>query len=396
MDAIQLRCFELLNEIDKICEENGLMYCLSPQTAARAVMYGNLEATSNELDVCMPVDDAVKFIDIIEKSNNKSRFVECMKNSKKYSAFCADYVNEDTTYIEVKQGDSYSHFGIGVTIHFIKTGKADKLTSMLETGWENNGYRLFRKLDKNNILAFGLVRAMMIMGRKALSKMIFNKLVAAYGGPIKGKKTFIKELKKDNRYFKKGTFDKLTKIKLGSGEYPVPEDTETYITDFFGPGWRELVINSPGKRNAIQMADVPYREYLAYLDRCGRSLKAVFHEQRMAMLSGVFAFRHFNAWKKAWDVARRSGDRLAFYEEFQLKKERIDNLYANKEYEELDEIFAEHEKQVRYYANNNLGLCVSEEIMEIQCELLKNRGEKALAERLRKLAPEEHKKPLTH
>lgn len=394
MDAIQSRCFELLDEIDAICEENGLMYCLSPRTAARAVMYGTLEAGNNVMEVCMPVDDALKFIEIVEGSSDGSRHIEYMGNSKRFPAFCIDYVNENTTFIEVKQGTNYSHHGIAVVIQMIRNDKESQLGQLLETGWESNGYRLFSRLNPFYFISFGIVRLMMLIGRKALAKMIFKKLASIYGGSISGKKTFVKEFKKNKRTFKKGTFDNLKRMKLDEGEYPVPEDTETFLIDFYGPGWREIIINAPGAKNAIQMADVSYKEYMAYLEECGRPLKNIFHEQRMAFLHGAFAFKHFNAWKKAWDVASRSGDRLTFYEEFQLKKERIDNLYANKEYEELDDIFAEHEKRVRYYANNDLGLCVSEEILDIQCQLLRNRGEKGLAKRIKELAPEEHKVPL--
>ena len=66
----------------------------------------------------------------------------------------------------------------------------------------------------------------------------------------------------------------------------------------------------------------------------------------------------------------------------------------NKAYDELDEIFAEHERKVKYYLKNNLGLCVSQEIMDLQCELLINRGEEDVVKQWKQLVPEEHKKPI--
>lgn len=395
MNAVQEKCLELLKEFDGICRENGLMYCLSPRLAAEGILYGGFGPNSFEPEVYMPVDDANAFIKIIENSQDETRSVEYMGNSKNYLDFSVRYVNEETTLINLNRGTDYSHYGINISIKMIRKPVENKWAAFLEAGWECNGYRFFRKFRASYLAAFAVVRVMMLAGRSGLAKRLFRKFSAVYGGAAKGNETFVRLFKKQRNFFSCGMFDEVQLVSYEDMQLPVPAELETYLVDYFGPGWQEVVLNrtvDPAKW--VQMADVPYGEYLKRLEETGQPIKEVFREQRKSFLSGIFAFRHLKAKNKAWIVACRSGDRLRFYEEFQSKKEKINNLHMNKAYDELDEIFAEHERKVKYYLKNNLGLCVSQEIMDLQCELLINRGEEDVVKQWKQLVPEEHKKPI--
>lgn len=394
MDLIQEKALELLIEFDSICKEQNLVYCLGPRTAAQALLHKGFTGQFTDIEVCMPVKDCLAFINYIEKTKNETRSVEYMGNSKNYAAYCVDYVNEETTYINLKRGTDYSHYGIGITIQMIRDDTGNKWLAFLETGWENNGYRLTNKAQLSHIAAFGTVRLMMLAGKKHLAKKLFYKFSSQYGSCQSSKK-FIRIFKRKRKYFEPDFFEDMSRIEFEKTWFPVPKQTEEYLVTFFGPGWRETIENaSSSSASIIKMAEVPYRTYLAHLEQCGQPLKKIFSKQRKSFLSGIFAFRHFRSKDKAWDIACRSGDRLNFYEEFQARREQINNLHMNKAYDELDQIFAEHEKKTKYYLNNNLGLCVSKEILDLQCELLENRGETEVVRQLKSLVPKEHMAPL--
>ncbi|MEG2323582.1 MAG: hypothetical protein RSA73_07985 [Anaerovoracaceae bacterium] len=394
MNEIQEKANDLLIEFDSICRENNIEYCLDPKTAGRAFVYERFIRSFASISVVMTVEDCLRFKDIVETSSMVDREIEYMGNSDRYNSFDFSYVDKSTTYIAVKRGNDFQKHGVRITIVPIRKNVKKRWLTLLETGWEKNGYSRATQFTVGNLMAIGIIKIMMIMGRKNLTKMLFSKLCTAYSG-AKESDVFVRPFKTNRTYFEKGFFENKGVASLEENQYPVPKDLDTYLLDALGESW-ESKIKKPSRIESrlITMANVPYEKYLKNMEMRGLSLETIFNEERKNSWTRFLSRRYLRAQLDTWDLACRSGDRLEFYEEFSKKQELIQNLYDNEDFEALDEIFKIHEKKTKYYLSKGLGLCVSKEIFELQCELLLRRGEDEVVERLRKIVPAEHMVPI--
>jgi len=399
MDNIQEKSFQLLCEIDEICKNNDIKYFLSPGTARQAFLYEGFLTGNVTANIIMSPEDMNKFSDLIDE---KERSVETLCSNIRFPEFAARYVNENSTYIQLQRGSDYKNRGISVGIIPLRNEPdrfKNKMTAFLENGWECNGFRFTKKLRPGNIISFATVRMMIIIiGRRRLSRWLYKLLSNSYvnkNGHKNENKVFIRSFKKKRKYFDKGLFENVGEITFEGREFPVPADIKEYFKEAFGTSWFIKSDNAVEKsEKIIQIANVPYNEFEKFADERGYNLNKLFKKQRNHLIDAVFVFRHFSNTKRVWDVAKRSGDRLRYYEEFSANREIIHNLYQNQKYEELDRLFAQHEADVRYYHNLGLGFCVCKEFFDIQCRLLELRGEKDFVDELRQMIPKKHLEPI--
>jgi len=236
----------------------------------------------------------------------------------------------------------------------------------------------------------------LLFGRKRVAKWLFNYIAKTYSSykTKNGKKVF-RTFKNRKKFFRKSIFKRTRLIEFEGEMFPVPAATIKYIRAFRKRETKlDRVKTNFTKSNMIVLENVPYKEYFKRLEEKGVDLKALFKENRRLEIEDSFHQDKLKAKDNAWIVACRSRDRLEFYEEFQAKKELIQNLYENEDFEELNRIFARHEKKTKYYLKKGLGFCVSQEIFDLQCELFLRRGMKRRVEKMRQLVPEEHRKPI--
>ncbi|MEG0830371.1 MAG: hypothetical protein RSD88_07745 [Anaerovoracaceae bacterium] len=390
MNNMQKKTNNLLVEFDNICRENKIEYWLDPVLAGRALVYNGFVTDSINVKVVMNLKDCLRFKEIVEKSPMEDRAIEYMGNNKRYPSFDFSYVDETTTYILTKRGTDFQNHGVKIVILPLRKSVENSWATFLEDGWEKNGYRKTRKLNRKSIISLIVVRIMMIIGRKNLAKIIFGKLCSTYGD-TENSKVSLRQFKTKKIQFTQDFFKKKKMVEFENKEYPIPEDDETYLINSLGTGWKNAILKTSfDEKDAIRIPNVPYRKYLLSMEKAGRPMDRLFKRQRDNLFFKALAMGNFKAQDKAWALANRSGDRLRFYEEFTRKQKLIESLYANEDFYQLDNIFAEHEETTKKYLKMGLGLCVSKEILDLQCELLLRRGEVKTVERLKALVPIEH------
>ena len=116
LNSIERKALELLIEFRELCYENNLKFFLGPRMTALADCFGGFGRVFRIPDICMPLEDALSFISLIEKKDLKDRAIDYMGSNSCYSSFSACYVNENTTFIEINQGDNYSKHGVRIKI----------------------------------------------------------------------------------------------------------------------------------------------------------------------------------------------------------------------------------------------------------------------------------------
>ncbi len=396
MKEMQRSTLQMLKEIAKICEKHSLKYYLGPETLAIAEIYGGYDRNAINLEILMPISDFIALVKILETEIPLNRSIEYMGNHKHYLGFQVSYINETSTYINMNQGTDFSRYGARINIIPIRRNVHSlrgKIFHVIETGWECNGYRFTRKLNLKRIIAAALARGCMVIGKANCAKLLYRGFCKNYSGTSEN--VIIKYPKKkstvlDSEYFSGNDF-----VFFEGNPYPAPVRREDFLVNYYGTFWRDRFLNRKKDfSNIIFLPGIPYKEFLNQVSKSGMDIKKYFFQYRLSLLKGIKLLRPIKIRSRALLIAARSGDRLRYYEEFQKKREVIHNLHGKGNLTELKTIFAEHEKTTLHYLKRKLGFCVCREFFEIQCELFIEEGKENVVEKLRKLVPEAHYRPI--
>lgn len=97
LQQIQL---QILDEIVRICKENGLRYCLTGGTCLGAVRHKGFIPWDDDIDVKMPRVDFNRFIEITSKDNDSDFFLDYYLTNPNYGRCFAKYCKKNTLFIE--------------------------------------------------------------------------------------------------------------------------------------------------------------------------------------------------------------------------------------------------------------------------------------------------------
>lgn len=82
---VQLALLEMMKDIDKICVDNHIDYCLTGGSTLGAVLYKGFIPWDDDLDIAMMRKDYKKFIKALEKDLDKNKYTfHCYEKNKKY------------------------------------------------------------------------------------------------------------------------------------------------------------------------------------------------------------------------------------------------------------------------------------------------------------------------
>lgn len=393
MSNLRDRSTELLAELRDICESRGYKYYLAPMTAARAYLYGGYGYEFAVPSVVMPIDDALAFKSYIDGGAVENRSIECMENNGRYSTFSLSYVNEATTMIELLRGSDYSHLGVRVNIELLRPVTKDKSLRKWEILWECTGYQRVLSVKHQSInkpAKFGTNMLRSLGGTAGL----YRRMCRTYAG-VKSDRYYLKSYYIKPAYIDKSLFDEITTIGFEGQEFKLPREVERYLQQSTNGTWQTKLEPPPiMTRLFIFYDNTPYRLIADGLKKSGKSIEEYFKHSEVWYSSSEEIVRFNSEKKRLWDIANRSGARAIIYNDLNKKMDRIRQLYADKDYSELEKLFAEYDKEMHRYLELGMGLCPSKELMDIECELLQIRGEKRLADKLVALTPEEHYQPI--
>jgi len=99
---------------------------------------------------------------------------------------------------------------------------------------------------------------------------------------------------------------------------------------------------------------------------------------------------------RAWEIVCRTRDRVVLLEKYEPMLEELEALEKAGKWQELGEVMADHEAAVLRNLGLELGLAVHPTLTRIQNELFEKSGRAETAERVERLIPEQHRKPIGH
>lgn len=389
MSTLNSKSIELLAELRNICNENGFRYYLSPMTAARAFMYGGFGYRFCVPSVAMPFDDAMKFKKLIDGNTISGRMIECMENNPEYSSFSLSYVNTDTTLIDLIRGTDFRQHGVRVDIELLRPRTNDRGLRCWEVLWDCNAYLRVLSVKHRwvNKPAHAIIGILKYLGKTA---SLYRTMCRTYEGRTSDK-YLLKAYYMTAAGIPTSMFDQTSEIEFEGESFTVPADVEGYIYTATNGTWK-AVLEEPEKmlQEYIFYDNIPCAEMETALRNDGDSIDTVFRKSKDLYMDTDEKVSYNSGKKRLWDIANRSGIRAILYVEMNRQIDRIRSLYQEEKYEELEQIFSEYDKELHKYLDLDLGLCPCKELMDIECELMKRRGENDKVNRLLELVPPQH------
>jgi len=82
---VQLALLEMMKDIDKICKDNNIDYCLTGGSTLGAYLYKGFIPWDDDLDIAMMRKDYKKFMKALEKDLDKEKYTfHCFEKNRKY------------------------------------------------------------------------------------------------------------------------------------------------------------------------------------------------------------------------------------------------------------------------------------------------------------------------
>lgn len=168
---LQLVELEMLLEVDRICREHDIKYCIVGGTMLGAVRHEGFIPWDDDLDIQMSRKEYEKFCHVCEKYLNKEKyFLQTYKTDKEYRWGYAKVRRLGTEYIRKGQEMIKCHSGVSIDIfptdnfpdstveriifHLVRRVSIKMLYSVIGVQYEKNLlkriiYHIFSKIDKN-------------------------------------------------------------------------------------------------------------------------------------------------------------------------------------------------------------------------------------------------------
>lgn len=93
----QLKELEILKAIDEVCRNNDIPYWLDSGTLLGAVRHGGFIPWDDDIDICMPLEDIPRFVEVAKKQLPDHLFVQ----DKQSDPTC------NITYVKVRDNNSF-------------------------------------------------------------------------------------------------------------------------------------------------------------------------------------------------------------------------------------------------------------------------------------------------
>lgn len=385
MTKLQQTLYQLMNEIHEICVKNKITYTLHP----RLVLFLKNGLDIPEDFVCrcvyMPADDFHRFVSVCSANLPENRSIESLHSNPTYpELYSARYVNTDTLCLNINEGFNYVNNGLFIRIEMLrsypKKSFKKKLISMLELGWRENTYQYNNvRYTNKQLISKIAVRCLMLLGRKNLSRILYNYTLKAY--KCKNSKYRVCHKDKSMALPKSDFKPKLRRVA----------DNERF---YFPSGWKNFLESAYGKKYdrfldkkyvpARSIIENPYmssEEFFAQYPQLGEFLKKRMRFRKVVRKSKqLFEYRTY-----CWTMVNMAGDKFELKSYYDKNRQRIINLNEAKYYKKLMALFKPYYNAQKKYEMYGQTFSIDPEIDEIYYETLRNNGEKIFAEKMKKL-----------
>ncbi|AMK16192.1 LicD family protein [Methanobrevibacter olleyae] len=387
---------ELLQEIDEICLKNNLKYIFVGINALNAYLNNTIKNNSRLVSIAMTQGDIDRFCEIVEKSENKDRYVEGIFNNSNFLPIYVNYGNKNTTDFHMLARNKNKHHGISVRIYPIqrsvtldgeeieifssRLSKERKMREFMNKTIENRKF-YFIKVGLN--LFKGVYS--LTGGGKRYYKTVKKKMFIDKWEDIQNySKVRIINRKIESKYLKE-----IGKIEFDNIQLPIPKDTDAYFSEIFGEEFKDIKIKVVKPMRVIVDTEIGYEEIMEETKDILQEAKATREE---VMWERLKVYNEKVTVDNVWKLVKMTDRQIKLKEKYE---ENIDNLltYDLKDEEQFEELYDELRPAInslKRYSKLGMTFSINPKTDTLIEKVLIKNGEKKLVNKINKLAKKEY------
>ena len=378
---LQFRLVDLLSEIDIICREEHLNYCLAEDTAWNAVNKGFLPDDAYEANIFMPAEDVETFCKaaIIRFPE---REIESLYDNPNFPGFYVRYVDSSSLCFDLDKEKHFQTHGFHINILILRNPIENrfrrKFFSALERLWE---YKEEQRLgERSRYYRLGTF-FWKCFGERAGSRFLYKSLLK-HGKIRQDGSLFYHTTRGRYGNFDKKFWDKKETIWLNG-------------LRFFCLGTQYLPEKAP-KYNKLKWStifdeNIPYEKFIHGLKKRGLFEAGwIKGREKYAHWYKESAETTRKQVQQYWLYMFRTQARFSLWDYYADKRELLNKAYEKGAFDDLREILEPYMKEIRAYKRKSLGLCFDPIILKIALTVYCRQGKFRFAEKVLELIPVEH------
>ena len=236
---LQLTQLEILEVIDKICQENDIQYSLYAGTLLGAVRHQGFIPWDDDLDICMSREQYERFLELWLKVKPEGYILQNKENTPEFTQSFTKIRKEHTTFLQYDWERGKYHTGIFVDIFPIDRMPAKKNQRKLFY-WHVMQYQLYTREfvpEKSNVIVRLVSKLLLSLNSKAKRKEKREKLlqkITAYNNDKSLNTVFIETMNSVKVPYSENLVNCYTMLKFENKEYMCFKDWKNYLECKFG------------------------------------------------------------------------------------------------------------------------------------------------------------------
>lgn len=245
----------VLQEFVRICEAHGLKYYLAWGTLIGAVRHQGFIPWDDDIDVCMPYEDYMRFKEICETELNPEFFYEDWNKHKEYFLYWAKLRKNNTTCMTRAESAIQMHWGVGMDIFPLIRTETPKLNVRMKIAKSMLNFVVQRSYVGycNNKIAKIVKSILYGLLPKCLDERIYNRCFEILGSARKDAPYIFDFSAAESRsLFPAEVFGEGKPCQFENQTMMGPADTDAYLRQAYGEDY--MVI--PKKEDAVDHGDI--------------------------------------------------------------------------------------------------------------------------------------------
>lgn len=227
---MQIVKLDSLHEIERICEKHGLRFFLDYGTLLGAIRHEGYIPWDDDIDLCMPVKDYNKFLEIAPSELDGRFFLQTAKTDPPYDLPFIKIRMNGTTDLYIPWKKSTIHQGLSLDIFTVFPLANNKLLRKIQYKAAMIYKMTYSNYEYKTSKAFRALQKFILIAPK-FWRFISYQLFAKYS---EEKATHFSHLIEEPKGYtsKEGLFP-LTKLKFEDKTYPVPNDYHAFMESMY-------------------------------------------------------------------------------------------------------------------------------------------------------------------
>lgn len=374
MDKVQEKLFELLKEIDGVCQKNDLTYYLGNETALCALRWGHFAENCDEATVFMPEYDYNRFEEIT--SSDQKYTVESIATNQDFPFTYLHYVDKKTTLVNLSMIGFQKHPGIAIKVmklvFYSPHENNDDLNDKQALGAALNEEMFGSLVNYPN--GYSGFRVNRLKNNKKLVKDIY--MSAINGGGEDKTTVYLQQHRKRPILFDAAVFEgPNNRIEFEGFEFPLPADYKRFISILYGRRWRTREIEfKPPNYNLFIDTNTPYESYFDIL----QGLTGIADKYREKKIEKIPISKRrleiTGAIQNQTKFFDRTADKWSFINKYLPYKDYLMALYRDGDFFSLSLELSEYQVKAEKNARNKLPFAFDKDLFYVLCDIFNWQG----------------------